>query len=163
MRLGEPWVSARPREDLVEPAASCEGTDSWSSEPLAEFRFMKAWGWSQPSRWFMIILAVMFFARLRSVVTIPKLSFRASASEVTLFVPPAFLDTTTASFQLGMFRRIHRAIRGSAWRLSTGHLKNPCICEAWRSTVMTCLTPATWSKLASIRAVMAPRCDFFLD
>jgi hypothetical protein len=99
----------------------------------------------------------------RSVVTMPKLSFNASASDVTRFVPPGFLLTTTASLQFGTFMRIQRARRGSATRLSTGHLKKPCIWEAWRSMVMTWLTPAMWRRFATMRAVMAPRCCFFLD
>jgi hypothetical protein len=66
-------------------------------------------------------------ARRLSVVTIPKLSFMASASDVTRLVPPGFLLTTTASLQSGTFMRTQRARRGSATRLSTGHLKKPCI------------------------------------
>lgn len=37
----------------------------------------------------------------RSVVTRPKFIFNASAKDVTRFVPPGFLLTTTASFQPG--------------------------------------------------------------
>lgn len=47
---------------------------------------------------FKMMLELKLPPRLRSVVTIPKLSFNASASDVTLFVPPAFFDTHTASF-----------------------------------------------------------------
>ena len=79
----------------------------------------------------MIMLAVMLPPPRRlSVVTMPKLSFKASAKDVTRFVPPAFLDTHTASLQLTTLCLIHRAIKGSACRLSTGHLKKPCIWEA---------------------------------
>jgi hypothetical protein len=118
----------------------------------------------KPSNRFMIMLVVILTPpRFLSVVTIPKLSFNASANDVTRFVPPAFFDTQTASCQFGTLCLIHRAINGSACRLSTGHLKKPCICEACRSMVMTCLIPATSRRFASIRAVIAPRCDFFFD
>lgn len=62
----------------------------------------------------MIMLPVIFVPRLLSVVTSPKFSLRASASDVTRFVPPGFLDTTTASRQFGTFRLIHLAMMGSA-------------------------------------------------
>ena len=99
----------------------------------------------------------------RSVVTRPKLIFSASAKDVTLFEPPGFLLTTTASFHPGTWFLIHLAIRGSAWRLSTGLPKKPWVGGACRSTVMTWLIPATERRLATNRAVMAPLCDFFFD
>ena len=53
-----------------------------------------------------------------------------------LFAPPASGLTITA-FETSRFSLIHRNVLGSAYRLSTGTLKNPWIWLACRSIVMT--------------------------
>ena len=53
-----------------------------------------------------------------------------------LFAPPASGLTITQSFTF-KFSRIHLNVLGSAYRLSTGTLKNPWIWLACKSIVMT--------------------------
>jgi hypothetical protein len=74
---------------------------------------------------------------------------RESAREVTRFAPPGFLETMTQFFQSTICSRIHLAREGSAKRLSQGMEKKPCIWDAWRSIVMTWLTPAIVNRFAT--------------
>lgn len=61
--------------------------------------------------------------------------------ETYRFAPPAS-GLTITQFSTSKFSRIHLSILGSAYKLSTGTLKNPWIWLAWRSMVMTWLQPA---------------------
>lgn len=70
-----------------------------------------------------------------------------NGNETYRFAPPASGLTTTQSSTL-KFSRIHRSVLGSAYRLSTGTLKNPWIWLACRSIVITWLHPAVCSILA---------------
>jgi len=79
-----------------------------------------------------------------------------------LFAPPASGETITHSLTF-RFSLIHLNVLGSAYRLSTGTLKNPWICDAWRSIVMTWLHPAVCSILAMSLAVMGARDLSFLS
>lgn len=84
------------------------------SPSTSSFRVSLSLGGGFWSRELNIMLELMLPPRLRSVVTIPKFNFNASANDVTLFVPPAFFDTHTASFHPGTLCLIHLAINGSA-------------------------------------------------
>jgi hypothetical protein len=90
------------------------GADRSGSLSTSSFRLWMLLGGGLRSKELNIMLELMLPPRLRSVVTIPKFNFNASASDVTLFVPPAFFDTHTASFHPGTLCLIHLAINGSA-------------------------------------------------
>lgn len=79
-----------------------------------------------------------------------------------LFAPPASGLTITL-FRTSKFSRIHRRVHGSAYRLSTGTLKNPWIWLACRSIVITWLHPAVCSIFAINFAVIGARDLSFLS
>ena len=69
------------------------------------------------------------------------------------FAPPASGLTMTA-LSTSRLDLIQRRVLGSAYKLSTGTLKKPCIWLAWRSMVMTWLQPAVCSMFAMSLAVI---------
>lgn len=79
------------------------------------------------------------------------------------FAPPASGLTITHPWPPLKFSRIHRRVLGSAYRLSTGTLKKPWICDAWRSIVITWLQPAVCSMLAISFALIGARLLSFLS
>src|SRR5580700_303142 len=70
--------------------------------------------------------------------------------------PPASGDTTETFLPSIRLRR-YVSNTGIAYRLSTGILKKPWICPAWRSTVSTRFTPAVVIKSATTFALIGTR------
>ena len=93
----------------------------------------------------------------RVLCMIAKSASIISAKRTAIFARPASGETDTIPSPESPRSRKWRANSGSAVMWSTGIMKNPWICPAWRSIVSTRSAPASCSMSATRRAEIGSR------
>ena len=108
-----------------------------------------------------VIASACSLLELRRLSTMASSARRRSATSRAFFAPPTSVATITGRGRLS--ERKYSARCGCACSSSSGMLKKPWICPAWRSIVSTRSAPATSMKFATRRAVMGTRGWSFLS